>query len=52
MRRVVSAEVLDAGPVPQAVAAAQPAAIEPPRVYFTDAQFAEIMRQRAEEERP
>ena len=42
-RQVVRAEVVDEAP--QAVTAAQPAAIEPPRVYFTDDQFAEIMRQ-------
>ena len=43
-RQVVRAEVVDDA-VPQAVAAAPPAAIGPPRVYFTDDQFAEIMRQ-------
>ena len=49
---MVRAEVLDAGPVPQAVTAAQPAAIEPPRVYLnvTDDQLAAIMRHHAEEE--
>ena len=46
VRRAVRAEVTGAGPAPQeAVTAAQPAAIEPPRVYFTDAQFAKIMEQ-------
>ena len=50
VRRAVRAEVVDAGAVPQAVTAAQPAAIEPPRVYFTDAQFAEIMRHHADGE--
>ena len=43
-RQAVRAEVVDDA-APQAVTAAQPAAIEPPRVYFTDDQFAEIMRQ-------
>ena len=43
-RQAVRAEVVDDA-APQAVTAAQPAAIGPPRVYFTDAQFAEIMRQ-------
>jgi hypothetical protein len=41
--------VLDAEPVPQVVAASPPA-IEPPRVYFTDDQFAAIMRQHADGE--
>jgi hypothetical protein len=44
VRQVVRAEVVDPA-VPQAIAAAQPAAIEPPRVYFTDDQFAALMRQ-------
>jgi hypothetical protein len=50
---VIRAEVLDAEPVPRAIAAAAPPAIEPPRVYLnlTDDQFAAIMRNRAEEER-
>ena len=43
-RQAVRAEVVDDA-VPQAVTAAPAAAIEPPRVYFTDDQFAEIMRQ-------
>ena len=43
-RQQVRAEVLDAEPVP-AIAAAQPAALEAPRVYFTDDQFAALMRQ-------
>ena len=42
-RQAVRAEVM--GEAPQAVTAAQPAAIEPPRVYFTDDQFAALMRQ-------
>jgi heme/copper-type cytochrome/quinol oxidase subunit 2 len=49
-RHAVQAEVvLDAEPVPQVVAASPPA-IEPPRVYFTDDQFAAIMRQHADGE--
>jgi hypothetical protein len=44
--RVVRAEVVDAEPVPQAIAAAPPAAIEPPRVYLnvTPDELAAIMR--------
>ena len=38
-RQMVRAEV-----VPQAIEAARPAAIEAPRVYFTDDQFAAILR--------
>ena len=51
-RQVVRAEVLDAEPVPQAVEAARPAAIEPPRVYLnvTPDQLAAIMRHHTEEE--
>ena len=45
VRRAVRAEVVDAGPALQAVTAAPLPAIEPPRVYFTDAQFAKIMEQ-------
>jgi hypothetical protein len=43
-RRAVRAEVLEAES-PQVIAAAEPAAIEPPRMYFTDDQFAALMRQ-------
>ena len=43
-RQVVRAEVVDKAE-PQAVTAAAAPAIEPPRGYFTDSQFAEIMRQ-------
>ena len=45
VRRPASSFALSDEAVPQAVTAAQPAAIEAPRVYFTDAQFAEIMGQ-------
>ena len=46
VRRSASSFALSDEAVPQAVtAAAQPAAIEPPRVYFTDSQFAKIMDQ-------
>ena len=45
VRRPASSFALSDEAVPQVAAAAQPAAIEPPRVYFTDDQFAEIMRQ-------
>jgi hypothetical protein len=48
-RQAMRAEVVDAES-PQVIAAAQPAAIEPPRVYFTDDQFAAIMRQHADGE--
>jgi hypothetical protein len=51
-RHAVQAEVvLDAEPVP-AIAAARPAAIEPPRVYLnvTDDQLAALMRHHTEEE--
>jgi apolipoprotein N-acyltransferase len=48
-RQAMRAEVIDAES-PQVTAAAQPAAIEPPRMYFTDDQFAAIMRHRTEEE--
>ena len=41
-RQPVRAEVVDAGP--QAVGAEPLPAIEPPRVYFTDDQFAALMR--------
>lgn len=41
-RPAVRAEVVGEA-APQAIAAAQPAAIEPPRVYLTDAQFAALM---------
>jgi apolipoprotein N-acyltransferase len=49
-RQVVRAEVVDEAP--QVIAASQPAAIEPPRVYLnvTDDQFAAIMRQHEREE--
>ena len=51
-RQAVRAEVLDADPVPQAVEAARPAAIEPPRVYLnvTPDQLAAIMRHHTEGE--
>ncbi|HEY3652360.1 MAG TPA: hypothetical protein VGL33_30630 [Streptosporangiaceae bacterium] len=51
-RQVVRAEVVDAELVPQPIGAAQPAAIEPPRVYLnvTDDQLAAIMRQHEREE--
>ena len=50
-RQAIRAEVVDEPPVPQAVEAAQPAAIEPPRVYLnvTPEQLAAIMRQHTEE---
>jgi hypothetical protein len=48
-RQVVRAEVMDAES-PQVTAARQLAAVEPPRMYFTDDQFAAIMRHRAGEE--
>ena len=41
--RVVRAEAAET--VPQAIAAAEPRAIEPPRMYLTDDQFAALMRQ-------
>lgn len=45
-RRAVQAEVAAAPAAPDALPYAQPAAaIEPPRVYFTDDQFAALMRQ-------
>jgi uncharacterized membrane protein YtjA (UPF0391 family) len=49
-RQVVRAEVVDEAP--QVIAASQPAAIEPRRVYLnvTDDQFAAIMRQHEREE--
>src|SRR6266576_291249 len=50
VRRADRVRVLDAEPVPQAIAAAAPPAIEPPRVYFTDDQFAATMRQHADGE--
>jgi uncharacterized membrane protein YtjA (UPF0391 family) len=49
-RRADRVQVLDAEPVPQAIAAPASPAIEPPRVYFTDDQFAAIMRHHIEEE--
>lgn len=49
-RHTVRAEVVEPES-PQVIAARQPAAIEPPRVYFTDDQFAAIMRQHADQER-
>lgn len=48
-RHAVRAEVRDAES-PQVTATRQPAAIEPPRLYFTDDQFAVIMRHHAGEE--
>jgi uncharacterized membrane protein YtjA (UPF0391 family) len=50
VRRADRVQVLDAEPVPQVVAASPPA-IEPPRVYFTDDQFAAIMRHHIDRER-
>jgi hypothetical protein len=50
VRRADRMQVPVAEPVPQVIAAAAPAAIEPPRVYFTDDQFAAIMRQHADGE--
>ena len=47
-RQAVRAEVVDEAP--QVIAAAQPAAIEPSRMYFTDDQFAALMRHRTGEE--
>jgi apolipoprotein N-acyltransferase len=44
VRRADRAQVLDAEPAPEAVAATAPPAIEPPRLYFTDDQFAAILR--------
>ena len=51
-RHVVRAEVADAAPAPQAIEAAHPAAIEPPRVYLnvTPDQLAAIMRHHIEPE--
>jgi hypothetical protein len=51
-RQVIRAEAIDTAAVPQAIAAAPLAAIEPPRVYLnvTDDQFAAIMRNHAEEQ--
>jgi apolipoprotein N-acyltransferase len=51
-RQVLRAEILGQAAIPQSVEAAQPAAIEPPRVYLnvTDDQLAAIMRQHAGEE--
>ena len=51
-RQAVRAEVPDAEPVPQAIAAVPPRAIEPPRVYLnvTEDQLAAIMRQHEREE--
>jgi apolipoprotein N-acyltransferase len=48
-RQAVRAEVVDAA-APQAIAARQPAAIEPPRVYLnvTEDQLAALMRHHAE----
>jgi apolipoprotein N-acyltransferase len=50
VRRPASSFATSDEAVPQAITAAQPAAIEPPRMYFTDDQFAAIMRHRTEEE--
>jgi apolipoprotein N-acyltransferase len=52
--RSARAEVVDAELVPQAIAAAPPAAIEPPRVYLnvTPDQLAAIMRNHAEKSDP
>ena len=48
-RQVIRAEVADEAAAPQVIAAAQPAALEPPRVYLnvTDDQFAALMRHHA-----
>lgn len=44
-RQAIRAEVMDEAPPPAAaVATARPAAIEPPRLYLTDDQFAAIMQ--------
>ena len=50
-RQVIRAEAADEAAVPQAVEAARPAAIEPPRVYLnvTPDQLAALMRHHAEE---
>jgi hypothetical protein len=50
-RHVLRAEVVDEAAAPQAVEAAQPAAIEPPRVYLnvTPDQLAAILRHSIEE---
>jgi apolipoprotein N-acyltransferase len=50
VRRADRARVLDAEPVPEAVTAPPLPAIEPPRLYFADDQFAAIMRHRTGEE--
>jgi apolipoprotein N-acyltransferase len=50
VRRADRVQVLDAEPAPEAVAAAALPAIEPPRMYLTDDQFAAIMRQHKREE--